>query len=133
MKINREAREHAKKLMKVCMLTGQLDEPKMRTIIDRLASEKPRNWVPILERLRKLIHLETSKRTVTIESAAELPDKGASITADLEKQYGPALASHYSVRPELLAGIRVQRGSDVWDGSVLRNLQNLKNLLSEER
>ena len=133
MKINREAREHAKRLMKACLVDGRLDEDKMRSIIDRLASEKPRNWVPILERLRKLIHLETAQRTVTVDSAYELPDKGAGIIADLERQYGPALVTRYRVRPELLAGIRVQRGSDVWDGTVYRNLLNLKTLLSEER
>jgi len=48
-----------------------------------------------------------------------------SIQASLTAQYGPGLDIKYYVNPALLGGMRVQVGSDLYDGSVKTRLDNL--------
>jgi F-type H+-transporting ATPase subunit delta len=48
----------------------------------------------------------------------------------LNAKYGRQLALEFSLKPELLGGIRVRVGSDVWDGSVKARLENLRAQLA---
>ncbi|PTX99529.1 hypothetical protein DB346_16975 [Verrucomicrobia bacterium LW23] len=130
MKINREARQAAKKCFLLCTPGGKLDEDKVRATVNILSAQKPRNYIQILERFRKLVEIEVHKRTTTVESAVELPDKGASIFAEVEKKFGHSLATAYKVNPALLGGLRIQRGSDVWDGSLRARLDRLAQAIS---
>jgi F-type H+-transporting ATPase subunit delta len=126
MKISREARQHAKQIYRACHAGGQLDAERLRKAVQALIAQKPRHYIPILERIRKLLELETHARTVRIESAVPLPDQGQSVIDQLARQYGPAMATDISVLPELIGGMRISRGSDVWDGTVLGRLNQLR-------
>ncbi len=129
MKINREARRDARKLFSACLVSeGQglaLDAGKARIVVTRLCEEKPRNYLPLLQRFKELVAIEEEKRTYVVESAVELPDKGASIFADLAKRFGAPLATRYTVKPGLLGGIVVLVGSRIWDGSLQYRLRTL--------
>ena len=45
--------------------------------------------------------------------------------AGLEKQYGADLILQYAVTPELLGGLRIRVGNDVFDGSVQNRIARL--------
>ena len=47
------------------------------------------------------------------------------IVAGLEKQYGTDLILQYAVTPELLGGLRIRVGNDVFDGSVQNRIDRL--------
>lgn len=126
MKINREARQTAKKLFKLSLVNGRLDEARVRETVDALCTQKPRNHLAIVTRLLKLVEIEVAENTVSVSSAVELPDRGASAFSALETKFGPALQKNYTVNPALIGGLRVQRGSDVWDDSVRGRLDTLQ-------
>ncbi len=44
------------------------------------------------------------ENTVRVESATPLPDRGASIFAQLERRYGRAARTYYEENPALLGG-----------------------------
>jgi F-type H+-transporting ATPase subunit delta len=70
------------------------------------------------------------KRSATIETATELPpDSAAQIVANLKRKYGSKLAAKFVVNPELLGGMRIRVGSDVWDSSVRNRLHRLQQQL----
>jgi F-type H+-transporting ATPase subunit delta len=48
-----------------------------------------------------------------------------SVIADLKKKYGDQVEAEFALDPELLGGMRIQVGSDVWDGSVKNRLERL--------
>jgi F-type H+-transporting ATPase subunit delta len=54
------------------------------------------------------------------------PAQADSIRASLEKQYGAGLNIQYSVNPQLIGGMRIQVGSDLYDGSVKTRLEILE-------
>ena len=131
MKIDRHARQSAKKYFRACLRPdGSVDEQGVRDVVQLLVTEKPRSYIATLNRLRKLIELSIEERTVRVESATPLEDKGASVFSSLEQRYGPASANHYEVNPALLGGLRIRRGSTIWDGTLSTRLERLQQALS---
>ena len=52
-----------------------------------------------------------------------------SVTANLTRRYGSGLDITFGVNPELIGGLRVKVGSDVFDGSVKARLGELEENL----
>lgn len=130
MKINREARQASKKLFNACFQNGNLDEARLRQVVKALAEQKPRHYLAILSRIKKLAELEIDRRTYSIESSVPLPDSGAALFEQLRSRFGPALVTRYETNPSLLGGLRIQVGSDVWDGSIRARLNALEQKLN---
>jgi F-type H+-transporting ATPase subunit delta len=49
------------------------------------------------------------------------------IKNNLARRYGPGLNVSFWVNPELIGGVRIKVGSDVYDGSVAARLAALDN------
>jgi F0F1-type ATP synthase delta subunit len=127
MKIDRHSRQNAKKYFRACVRPdGSLDEEKIREVVRLLVDEKPRNYLAILSRLQQLIKMNIDERSVRVESASPLPDRGAAIFAEMESRFGPASWNFYELNPALLGGLRVQSGNSIWDGSVWGRLSRLE-------
>jgi F-type H+-transporting ATPase subunit delta len=95
-----------------------------------LIEKKPRHYIQILEAYQRLIRLEIEKRTATVDTATELPsDAQQQIVENLKRKYGGDLTARFVVSPELLGGMRIRVGSDVWDSSVRNRLQRLQQQL----
>lgn len=126
MKISKQAQRDARQLFRSCQNNGVLDEARVRLAVKLLSEKKPRGYVEILSRLHRLVKLDIAKRTVKVESAVALtPDVIAGVKSNLEKRYGSNLTVTESVNPALLGGLRIQVGSDLFDGSVKTRLEKL--------
>ncbi|MDB4305822.1 F0F1 ATP synthase subunit delta, partial [Akkermansiaceae bacterium] len=98
--------------------------------ITKLSTEKPRGYRGMLQALRRLIRAEIAEKQVTVESASHLDQPTMStLEASLRKQYGQDLIFNFKTTPELLGGMRVRVGNDVFDGSVKARLQRLADSL----
>jgi F-type H+-transporting ATPase subunit delta len=127
MKISKQAQREARQLFRSCLVNELLDESRVRQAVGLLSEKKPRGYVEILSRLHRLVKLELSRRDVRVENAVETsPAQAENIRASLEKQYGPGLNTQYSINPQLIGGMRIQVGSDLYDGSVKTRLDKLE-------
>ena len=127
MKISKQAQREARQLFRSCLVNGLLDENRVRQCVTLVAQKQPRGYVAILSRLHRLVKLELARRNVRVENAVETsPEQAAGIRARLERQYGPGLNIQYSINPQLIGGMRVQVGSDLYDGSVKTRLDTLE-------
>jgi F-type H+-transporting ATPase subunit delta len=130
MKINKETRQLSKGLLRASFTDGRLDSSRIASLVKSLIEKKPRNYIKVLESFKRLLRLEIEKRSATIETATELAaDAGAQIVANLKRKYGSDLAAKFVVNPELLGGMRIRVGSDVWDSSVRNRLHRLQQQL----
>jgi len=130
MKINKETRQLSKELLRASFTNGELDEGRIRSIVKSLIEKKPRNYIKVLEAYKRLLRLEVEKRTATIETATQLDlDSGTAIVTNLKRKYGSGLATQFVVNNELLGGMRIRVGSDVWDSSVRNRLNRLQQQL----
>ena len=130
MKINKEIRQLSRKMLRASFTDGQLDPGRVASLVDSLIAQKPRNYIGVLKNYRRLLRLELEKRQATIETASEVdPTIRSEIMANLKTKYGNDLATEFHVDPQLLGGMRIRVGSDVWDGSVRNRLERLQHEL----
>lgn len=131
MKISKEARRSSRQIFRACLADGKLDESRVRAAVAKIAEAKPRGYIAILENLSRLVRAEFDRQSAIVESATELSDDMRyQLKAGLSKKYGRDLSLQFALKPELLGGIRVRVGSDVWDGSVKARLEALAVSLS---
>jgi len=118
-KISKQARRDGKALFNLCKTPAGLDEPRVRATVRAVIAQKPRGYIAILSHFQRLVKLEIARRTAEVESAAPLAAAlQAAVTANLAARYGAGLTVKFAVNPALIGGLRVQVGSDVYDGSV---------------
>ncbi len=131
MKISKEARRTSRQLFRTCFEGARLDENRVRSVVRLVTEKKPRGYIAILQHFTRLLRGEAERQSAIVESATPISDDMRyQLKAGLAKKYGRELSLDYKVNPDLLGGIRVKVGSDVWDGSVKARLETLKNSLS---
>ena len=130
MKVNKETRRLAKGLLQASYTDGELDRSRIAALVTSLIQKKPRNYIKTLESYQRLLRLEVEKRSATIETATELPpESSAKILSNLRSKYGSDLTAEFVINRDLLGGMRIRVGSDVWDSSVRNRLQRLQQQL----
>jgi F-type H+-transporting ATPase subunit delta len=128
MKISKQSRRDAKTLFKVCRVNGVLDENRVRQAVTQVIEKQPRSYVGTLHQFKRLVKLDLDRRTARVENAVETtPAQMDAIKANLETQYGAGLNVTFWINPELIGGLRIKVGSDVYDGSVAGRLAALKS------
>ena len=127
MKITKQAQRDARQLFRGCLVNGILEESRVRQTVSLLLEKKPRGYVGIMTRMHRLVKLELARRTVRVENAVDTtPEQMTTIKASLEKRYGAGLDIQYFRNPALIGGLRIQVGSDLYDGSVKTRLEKLE-------
>ena len=127
MKITKKAKREAKQLYRLCLLNGLLDENRARQVAQRVVAIGGRDCLPILTHFLRLVKLDFAQHTATVESATPLPaDLQSIVMTGLAHRYGPGLTTAFAQRPELIGGMRIQVGCDVYDGTVRAGLESLK-------
>ena len=127
MRIHKKAKRDARQLFRYCLVNGLLDENRVRDVVQHVVAAGHRDCPAILSHFRRLVKLDLARHTATVESAAPLPtDLQAAIEAGLGRRYGPGLSTAFAHRPALIGGMRIQVGSDVYDGSVRAGLAALE-------
>ena len=126
MKITKQVRRDAKQLFNSCQVSGLLDENRVRQVVTTVIDRKPRGYPAILSHFERLVKLDVARRTAKIESASPLDAcMQANVQANLTRIYGGGLNVSFSQNPALIGGLRVQVGSDVYDGTVQARLNSL--------
>jgi F-type H+-transporting ATPase subunit delta len=126
MKANRRARREARRLYRACLVDGLLDESRVRQVVEGVAASGRRGSLPILSHFQRLVALDLARHSALVESAFPLPpDLRSSVEAGVVSAYGPGVSTSFAADPELIGGMRVRVGSDVYDGSVRNALRTL--------
>ena len=120
----------ARELFRLSFVDGRLDATRVSQISQRLTTEKPRSYLQILKELARLVRLELDRRHSIIESARPLDEAtAAGIAKSLKLKFGDDITTEFRTSPDLLGGLRVKLGSDVWDGSISNRLNTLSQQL----
>lgn len=124
--MSKQAKRDAKSLFQNCRVNGVLDSKRALQTVDEVLKQKPRGFEAILTHFQRLIKLDEARRTARIESAVPLtPELQNSYKETLTKKYGQGLFFIFQENPGVLGGVRVQVGSDVYDGTIRAKLNEL--------
>ena len=128
MKTTKQIRRRAKRLFRLCLIDGVLAESRVAQAAQRIFQSKHRGSQALLSDLLRLVRLDRSRHSAEIDSATPLPDDLlGSVSSNLERVYGPGIKISFAQHPELIGGMRIKVGSDVYDGSVKAGLAALES------
>ena len=130
MKISKEVQAQARRLMRLCIgADGLMNEATVRLVADKIAADKPRNYLALLTAFTELVRLERAAHTATITSAVPLTaEEQAAITAKLNAREA-GLNYEWKVDSSLIAGLTVKVVDNVTDASIRTRIEQLtKNL-----
>ena len=129
MKISKQARREAKNLFRAAHINGVLDDARARQVVDEVLAAKPRSYVAILTHFVRLVKLDIERRSARVESVIPLDEAQRNgVKAALSKRYGSGLSFLFEENPALIGGMRIQVGSDVYDGSIQSRLAQLNEV-----
>ena len=127
MKTTKQVHRQSMRLFRLCLVNGSLDEARIRQVVQGVLRSGRRSGHALLSNFLRLVRLDRSRHTAEVGSAALLPaDLQAGVEADLDRVYGPGIRISFALRPELIGGMRIKVGSDVYDGSVKAGLAALE-------
>lgn len=127
MQSNKQLRREAKHLFRFCLIEGMLDEGRVLEAVRKVLEAKRRGRLALLAHFRRLVKLERLRHTAEVASAAALPaDLQARVLSNVERLYGEGISTSFVLNPALIGGMRIQVGSDVYDGSVRAGLESLQ-------
>ena len=126
MKGNKQSRRDAKQLFQSCQVDGALDEGRVRQAVALLIEKKPRGYFGTLQELQRLVKLDVNNRSARVESAVALSEaQQQEVRASLGRLKGADVEVEFAENADLIGGMRVKLGDDVYDGSVKTRLSRL--------
>ena len=126
MKGNKQSRRGAKQLFKSCQVEGQLAEERVRQAVTLVIEKKPRGYFGILQELQRLVKLDVSSRSARVESSVVLTEaQQQNIRESLGRLKGGEVKVEFAENADIIGGMRVKIGDDVFDGSVKTRLATL--------
>ena len=126
MKGSKQSRRDAKQLYKSCQVNGTLDDERVRQAVALLIEKKPRGYFGTLQELQRLVKLDVNGRSARVESAVALSDAQQQTVRDgLSRLKGSEVDVEFVQNTDLIGGMRVKLGDDVFDGSVRTRLARL--------
>ena len=124
--MTKEGRHLARQLIRSSLVEDRIDPERVRALTGAVIRRKPRNFIAVLTEYARLVRLEMARHHATIETAVKLPDAVcAGIVHHVQAKYGEHVTTNFRVCSELIGGIRIRIGSDVWDGSIKERLARL--------
>jgi F-type H+-transporting ATPase subunit delta len=123
----KQTKREARQLFRLCCVNGSFDQSRVRQVVERVIQARNRGYLALLTEFERRVKLASAEHTAQVETAVPLPsDLRKTVQARLEKAYGLAIEIQFTERKELIGGMRIKVGSDVYDGSVLAELAKLE-------
>ena len=122
----KQVAQNAKKLFRVCLVSGRLDAGRAHRVVQMVIAERRRGSLRLLRQFRRLLKLHQEQRTARVECAVPAtPDLERSVRHRIESLYGAGISTVFAHNPRLIGGMRIRVGCDVFDGSISNGLKAL--------
>jgi F-type H+-transporting ATPase subunit delta len=127
MKKSKQVKQEARRLFRLCLVDGSLDEVRVRRVVQAILEAKRRGCYALLSNFLRWVKRDRSRHAAEVESATPLPpDLQANVATGLDRVYGPGLSISFAQDPALIGGMRIRVASDLYDGSVRAGLAALE-------
>ncbi len=126
MRGNKQSQQLARQLFRLSMAERQLSPERVTGVLQYLDKHPPARPLPVLQAYHRLISLEVARSRAVVEHAGPIADSLLqSIESAMSKRYGRPVTTVTKPNPDLLAGVRVRVGDDVYESSVAGQLASL--------
>lgn len=123
-KINRLA----KRLIVLASVDGELDETSLWQAISRLKERGFKQLLPLLKVLRIKVARAVARQTLEVTSSNPLSEGAlAALEKEFNEKYQRRLRLKTVIDPSMIGGLQVRIGDDVYDASLMAQLNRLAN------
>jgi F-type H+-transporting ATPase subunit delta len=130
MRTTKRNKREARRLYRLCLVDGLLDESRARFVVQRTLDSGRHDVVGILGQFQRLVRLDCDRHTAHVESAVPLPaEVRAQLEADITRSFGRGVDAEFTENSELIGGVRMRVGSQIYDGSVRGRLAAIEAAL----
>jgi F-type H+-transporting ATPase subunit delta len=120
------ALQEARLLFSLSMEGGVVSPERVAGVLEYVEKHRPASPTAVLKAYHRLIAAELAKSEAVIEHAGSIGEPVlAAIAAVMSKRYDRKVTAKAKPNPELLAGMRVRIGDDVYESSVAAQLAAL--------
>jgi F-type H+-transporting ATPase subunit delta len=127
MSSQRKSAALARQLFGLTLEQGRLAPERVAAVLQWVEKNQPENPSAVLRAFKRLVEAEVTRSQIVIEYAGEVsPALLAEITASMTRHYARPLDAVTIARPELIAGLRVRVGCDIYENTVVSQLAALK-------
>ncbi|HMG32897.1 MAG TPA: F0F1 ATP synthase subunit delta [Blastocatellia bacterium] len=127
MKTTKQVKREARALFRLCLVGGLLDEGRVEQVVRAVLRSKLRRSLALATHLERLVRLDIAQHTAKVESVTPLEaELQTRVQTGLVRLYGSGVSVSFAENPELIAGMRIKVGSDVYDQSVKAKLGALE-------
>jgi F-type H+-transporting ATPase subunit delta len=130
MRTTKRNKREARRLYRLCLVDGLLDESRARFVVQGTLDSGRHDVVGILGQFQRLVRLDRDRHTAHVESAVPLPgDVRARLETDITRSFGRGVDAEFTENRELIGGVRMRVGSQIYDGSVRGRLAAIEAAL----
>jgi F-type H+-transporting ATPase subunit delta len=130
MRTTKRNKREARRLYRLCLVDGLLDESRARVVVQRTLESGRHKVVGILGHFQRLVRLDCDRHTAHVESAVPLPaDLRAQFETDVTRWFGRGVDAEFTENSDLIGGVRMRVGSHIYDGSVRGRLAAIEAAL----
>ena len=123
-KINRLA----KRLIVLASVDGELDETSLWQAISLLKERGFKQLLPLLKVLRIKVARAVARQTLEVTSSNPLSEDAlAALEKEFNEKYQRRLRLKTVIDPSMIGGLQVRIGDDVYDASLMAQLNRLAN------
>jgi len=119
MAANKKAQQLARQLFKLSLVDGRISADRVTGVLGYIEKLRPAHPLAVLKAYQRFVVTELAKSQAVVEHAGAVSDSILqAIAASMSKKYGRAITTSKLANPQLLAGLRVRVGDDVYESSV---------------
>ncbi|OHE88843.1 MAG: hypothetical protein A3G75_09955 [Verrucomicrobia bacterium RIFCSPLOWO2_12_FULL_64_8] len=126
MAANRQSKLLARQLFKLSLIDGRVSAEHVAGVLAWLEKNPPRHPLAVLKQYHRFVVTELAKSQALVEHAGAINDGILRLIEDaLARRYRRPITAVARPNPDLLAGLRVRVGDDVFESSVAGQLAAL--------
>jgi F-type H+-transporting ATPase subunit delta len=128
MDLDKKTRRFARSLFKLSLEDGRVSESRVSEILAWVGQQRPRQATALLREYLRLITTEINRGIARVEHAGDLsPDSLRQISASFSQRYGRPIEATSTINPDLIAGLKIRIGCDVYENSIASQLAALES------
>jgi F-type H+-transporting ATPase subunit delta len=126
MHASRQSLQYARQLFRLSLADGQISAERVSGVLAYLDKHPPRQPLVILQHYRRLVAAQLAKNCAFVEHAGPIASGLLRTIEDvLSKKYQRPIAAATRPNPDLIAGLRIQVGDDLYESSIASQLAAL--------
>ena len=123
---DKKTRRFARSLFKLSLDQGRVSEARVSGVLAWVEREKPTRAAALLREYLRLITVEINNGRARINHAGDLStDALRQISETFSQSYGRPIEATAIPNPDLIAGLRIRIGCDVYENSIASQLAAL--------